>query len=809
MFDPSFFKTRAYRHWCDRAKFLTLFTPYAAILLFAFPVLASQLAANFSGNGTLQNSLSLSSMSSFTVEFWMRSDSFSQQSTVVYVGPDTSSGFGLGLSSTLVPGRESYGTLLLGGVSLIATGNSFRVPIHQWIHVAITRSPTEWKLYRNGALVGRTASGGIGPNVNLIIGNGFYGAITRLRIWSRGLDRSDLVRSMCSLAIPDSNLLAEYTPVASGALDSLPDILGISAPLQATGTVIATGDSNFPNYGPPPGVTLFSFPSHMQFFARDRDDSSRILISGSMTPVAGDSMLLELSKNDSLIDLTELPATSRFQFEVPIHCELSQYTIRLFVERAGNNLFVSEGGDLLSGDVFLIDGQSNAHPTIDGYSWQNVFSRTIGLQTTTENLDPYDPADTLWGLSFATGHGQLFSGPYLVGSWARWMQEGIANEWNVPTCVINGAAGASTIDQHVRRDDEPTDSTTIYGRLLYRTLESGLAHKVKVIFWYQGEWDSGYSYLASFRKIYNDWSSDYSRDDSTPVEHFIVQTRPNNCGFGDGLAREPQREIQDSFPNCSSLSTVALEGYSGCHYFWNGYEAIGQEVLRKIGKYLYNSLDTIDVDPPDIFDAHYVNQSHLEIAIRFRTPIAGLVATPGTVVDGVNRRIADAFYLDGESGMIDSVEFSKDTIFLLLKGSSTAKTVSYVPVETYDDDTTVYSGPWIVNTAGVGALTFYQYPIGEAVIQDVYSGSKASSSIKVLENSGEDRPELLVNLGEAGWARIELMDVLGRETATVADTWMDAGEHIIPINFVLPEKCQFASFFTDDEALVVKLFSIH
>jgi hypothetical protein len=735
----------------------------------------------------------------------MRSDSFAQQSKVFYCGADSSSGFGIGLTNSLVPGQDSYATLLLGGVSLIATGNSFRAPSHKWVHVAIIRSPSEWRIYKNGALVGRTTSIGIGPNENITIGNGFYGAITRLRIWTRALDRSELVLSMCSANILDSSLMAEYTPTTTGVLDSLPDVLLMSPPMKAAGAVTVINYSDFPDYGPPPDVTLLSFPSHMQFFARGKDDSSRILISGSMTPLAGDSLQLELLTNDSSIDSIMVPATSQFQFIAPIHCELSEYTVRLFVERSGNKLFVAEGADLLSGDVFLIDGQSNAHPAIDGYNWQNAFSRTIGVQTDSENLAIYDPADTLWGLSFATGQGQLFSGPYFVGSWARWMQEGIADEWNVPTCVINGAAGGSTIVQHFREDNDPTDSTSIYGRLLFRIMKSGLQHEIRGIFWYQGEWDSGLGYLSSFRTLYNEWDTDYSREDLAPVSHFVFQIRPNTCNISDSKVREAQREIPDSLPDCALMSTNGIDGYDACHYFWNGYEAIGEEAVRFVGKHLYGSADTIDVDPPDILEARYSDQTHTSISVRFRQPIAGLIATPDSTAGGSYRRIEDAFYLDGQSGLVSTLTINGDTISLLLDSESNAKTITYLPDQTYDDNSLVYSGPWIENSKGVGALSFYGIPINEPEKSDVHTITAPTSSLRVVQSSETGRPLLFVNLSTPAWAKIGLTDVLGRNLSTIADEWIGEDGEIFPIPANLPEGFFFATLAINGEIISTKL----
>ncbi|HEY3874737.1 MAG TPA: LamG domain-containing protein, partial [Candidatus Kapabacteria bacterium] len=603
------------------------------------------MAISCNGNSILQASVSMDSFQTFTVEFWMRSDSFAQSSNVFSMGRDSISGFGLNLSGTLVPGRESYGMFYLGGISTMATGNALRVPFQQWIHVAIVRSANAWKVYRNGTLVGRCTGQGIGSNDSLLIGEAFKGELTRLRLWKRDLDRSDILASMGSEAIDDSDLISEYTPQETGIINSIPDRFGHSGPLKASGKVTGTLPTDFPTYSSANNVWLSTFPSYMQFFARDSDDTSRVIVAGTMIPEPSDSLEIDLLKNDSLSRSFVTTATSSFLFTIPIHCELSQYTIQVFVIRSEKKFFVAEAADLLSGDVFLIDGQSNAHPAIPGYSWQNVFCRTIGVQTDDQNREPYNLADTLWGLSSAAGDGQYFSGPYLVGSWARWMEEGIASRWSVPTCVINGAAGGSAIAQHFRNDQNPTDSTTIYGRMLYRIGKSGLAHSIKAFFWYQGEWDSGGGYMESFRVLHTEWLQNYSGIDSSSIRFYVFQTRPDNCGAGEPSVREAQREIPDSVPNCVPVSTVAIDGYDGCHYYWNGYVNIGQDVLRKIGASLYHSSDSIDVDPPNIAKAHYTSSDKTEVMLLFRTSTAALIATPDTVIGNSLRRITDAFYL--------------------------------------------------------------------------------------------------------------------------------------------------------------------
>ena len=776
---------------------------YLFLVLLPTPVQSQILAIQFNGTSQLRSPLSITSSSSFTVEFWIKSSIFAQTSQIFYCGMDSSRGFGLSLTSDLVPGQESYASLVLGGISTIATGNSFRVPFQQWIHVAITRKPGEWKLYKNGALVGRSIDPGIGPDSIMTIGSTFNGSLARLRLWKTELTQSEIVHSMCSAEISDSSLLSEFSADTAQHLDSLFDHLGNNPSFYPTDTVGAMFTMDFPVYSPPPPILLTQFPSHMQFFARDSRDSSLIQISGNDSLRNVDSMVLDLYKNDSLIERLSQTVNEPFHFDVTIHSELSLYTVRLFAIKGTAEFFIAEAADILSGDVFLIDGQSNAHPGVDGYTWQNAFSRTLGIQTATFNFDPYDPADTLWGLSFGTGQGQFLSGPYFVGAWARWMQEGVANAWHVPTCVINGAAGGSTIAEHFRNDQQPLDLTTIYGRLLYRLMKSGLQNNIRVFFWYQGEWDSGSGYLNSFRKLYNSWLENYPID-STPRDYFIFQTRPDICDVGDGQVREALREIPDSLPYCHSISTTAIDGYDGCHYYWYGYVAIGQQALREVGKYLYHSSDTSDVDPPDIATASYTTSLHQKIAVTFRTPLDSLLATPDTLFAGKLRRIQEAFHLDGKSGAVDSVMIQGDTLYLELSTPSSARFLSYTPDRTYDGDTAVYQGPWLVNSRGVGALTFYNIPIGQAPLRNVLPESNLTSDFRIVQSDGSPSASILILLRKPGKVKIEIIDLLGRQRSTVIDEYLINGSYVFPLSAILEPSMYIAVLSTREGSKALK-----
>ncbi|HEY3874558.1 MAG TPA: hypothetical protein VGM92_03715, partial [Candidatus Kapabacteria bacterium] len=151
---------------------------------------------------------------------------------------------------------------------------------------------------------------------------------------------------------------------------------------------------------------------------------------------------------------------------------------------------------------------------------------------------------------------------------------------------------------------------------------------------------------------------------------------------------------------------------------------------------------------------------------------------------------------------VDGVRCSGDTVYILLNGPSNAKTISYIPNQTYLNDTMVYDGPWIINSAGIGALTFEDIPIDNPPVQNVTVAPASTFSLRYARMSSDC--VLIATVPISGRVCIQLFDMLGRPVVCLADAEMEAGTHY----FKLPDLLLPKSFIArmQEEALSTDLF---
>ena len=100
-----------------------------------------------------------------------------------------------------------------------------------------------------------------------------------------------------------------------------------------------------------------------------------------------------------------------------------------------------------------------------------------------------------------------------VGSWALELGARLIEEVGVPVAIINGAVGGTAIIAHLRNETEPDDTSTIYGRMLFRAEASGLREHARAIFWYQGESDgpNAIYYGRRFDQLMDAWREDFPK----------------------------------------------------------------------------------------------------------------------------------------------------------------------------------------------------------------------------------------------------------------------------------------------------------
>ena len=518
---------------------------------------------------------------------------------------------------------------------------------------------------------------------------------------------------------------------------------------------------------PAPDSIYSAIPKHLQFFAREWDDSAAVNISGNIYDAGFDSIYVECQKDGVIFRRLSMPlkyedGKAHFSFAPRIHAELSEYSFLLALKSQTEDKRIGFRDSIVCGDVYLINGQSNSIANNLGYT--NEFFRTYG-----HNFSQ-NPADTLWEIASTD---VSFGGGAQAGSIGVRLQELIMNTYHIPICIINGGVGGTSITLHQRDKLNPENLSTIYGSMLYRVNKSGLAKKAKALLWYQGESDVYTGYADYFKSLYSFWRDDYPNLQKI----YVVQVRPGcTAGFGADV-RDFLRTVQDSFPDVESFSTMGIVGHDGCHFAPEGYSQIGDQIFKLVARNFYGSSDNSQIRSPNIVQAYYTSSSHTRIGLRFAPYDTRFVISNDTVIGGVIAKIKDYFYLNDTGQVVESVSTHDNRIFLDLKQPSSAKLITYLPDKYYDNTTIIYEGPWLTNTRGVGAFSFYHVPIVDSAQAGIAPKDFNDLSLSAYPNPADRKFTLHYQLSQPGEVSVTISDLLGRTSAHFEKGMMSEGKY--------------------------------
>ena len=443
-------------------------------------------------------------------------------------------------------------------------------------------------------------------------------------------------------------------------------------------------------------------PVDHQFYARDDKGLGTLHYRGTLKQTA-DSVFLRLYADDKLIDVQrqKVGADKKYALATSLQAGLIAYRTEFGIKRGGAETILEKANDLVCGDVFVIQGQSNAEAWTDQrviHPFRSPWLRSFGTPSTNKDR----ARDVVWGnaLSFNGGPNHHH---YQIGYWGVELGKTLIETHKIPICIINGAQGGTRIDQHQRNEADPTDVTTIYGRLLWRLQQAKLTHGVRAVLWHQGENDQGESgatgtfgwvnYQDYFIRMSAAWKQDYPN-----IKHYYIhQIWPGACGSrsveGDRL-REQQRQLPKQFSNMSVLSTLGIRPGGGCHFLAEGYAAMARQLVPLVNQYNYGVEPKTSITPPNIRSVSFVNDRKDEIKLVFDQDVKW------------DEEIIERFYLDDSSAELTAVGGSGKTITLKLAGPSMANNLSYVRGGKWRQDQSII---WGVND--LAALTFCEVPI--------------------------------------------------------------------------------------------------
>jgi hypothetical protein len=546
------------------------------------------------------------------------------------------------------------------------------------------------------------------------------------------------------------------------------------------------------------GIVLTEAPQHFQLYQREGNNRAVITIAGSSYDTRFDSVYVTVSGAGDIAERIAAPliydnGRAQFLLEPSIIAGPNEHDFSIYVKSGSTDSLIAFRDSVVAGDVYIIDGQSNTVWTGDvGNLYSDEYCRSFGFTASA------NPADTLWARSVAV----LSAGVPNVGSWALRLQQRILEEQGIPTCIINGGVGGTAIESHQRSDANPTDLNTIYGSLLYRVQKAKVTTKAKAIFWYQGESNGPINYYNNFKAMYDDWREDYPNF----TKLYVFQVHHGcNAGEPHGQVREILRSIKDSIPNVVQVSVMGIMGHDGCHYTLNGYTAIGDMVYRQVARDFYNSDDKVGIDPPNILKAFFRDEAHTKLVLEFSSAGTSLMLPNDTTVQGISASLKEYFYLDTDTAVVSDISSEGNKLVLYLKSPSSAKSVTYLPDTYYDGTGIVYQGPYLTNSRGIGALSFWRFPITDSVTVSVNLPSD-EVSVSAYPNPFTGITTVGYKLAKTANVKIEIVDVLGRTEQVLVDKLEQSGPHEVTFD-TLSTGVYFCRITIGDAIKTIRLVS--
>lgn len=451
--------------------------------------------------------------------------------------------------------------------------------------------------------------------------------------------------------------------------------------------------------------SLTEFPQNLQLYARDTTTNRAVVEVTGKVGVQGDSVsLIVLRDSVPFARYGAKPDDSAaFAFYPEIYAELSQYTFELYEITTSGTTLRASATDVVAGDVYIINGQSNAEAQMfDGSSApdSSPFIRVYGSGTSNYTVAQND---TLWYIG--QGDEDRFSKGN-TGQWGLYFAKQIIDNQGIPVCIFNGGHGGQRVQVFRRYDDNPEFNNN-YGRLLSRLNRTGLADKVRAILWYQGEEDvivtTPTNYKQYFTDVYDDWTVDYPS-----VEQVYLAEIRTGC-FAEPheavLIQNVLRQLANELPHTNIVSTKGLEQDGPCHFkYEGGYKELGRRFYRLVERDIYGGSTTAVVESPNISTAAFTAYDEITLTVQAADT---LIWEAGSKND---------FVLEGDSlTSVVSGYTVGNTIILQLSGDSTTATgITYL-----DKSGEGVTSPFVTNNEGYGMIGFYNFPIEPLICAEI------------------------------------------------------------------------------------------
>jgi len=455
-------------------------------------------------------------------------------------------------------------------------------------------------------------------------------------------------------------------------------------------------------------TTFDKLPQNYQLYPRNDQNEAFVPISGKIEDPGWEYFSVQILRNKQIIGyqkaaISYTNSVGKFSFlPVKIKAEKAEYDFKVYAVKGKDSLNLVNRENIVSGDVYLISGQSNSTGFFND-SRKNEYCRTFGKISGTFGIEEGNPSDTLWAMSNQDPYNQG------VGTMGFEFQQTILEKYGIPTCLINGGFHWSSMKQHATRTaNNPADLTNGYGRMLYRIEKAGVSQAVKAIIYRQGETEAygeGDDWGGNFDIYYKNLKTDL------PSIKQIYLFQIDVIGYTllpqAPKIRNIQRKESDKYPDIQVLGSIGTEGFDGLHYTPAGYKQNALEISRLIGRDFYHDPDNDNINAPNIRKAYFSAKDKSEITIVFDK---GQELT--WTDQNRNMVMKNQYYLDGKNEVVASGYAVGNQVVIKLIQPSTATQLSYLPPFIANSSPDYpYTGPYIKNKRGLRALSFHEVTI--------------------------------------------------------------------------------------------------
>ena len=527
---------------------------------------------------------------------------------------------------------------------------------------------------------------------------------------------------------------------------------------------------------PIPSISYSKIPQNLQLFPRNTKNEAVVSINGKIESAFYNSVSLIVLRNNTPVKLYKSTlnyngTTASFAFSHTIKAELANYIFRIYATKGSDSVLVTSRENIVAGDAYLINGQSNAAAwgvsnTFPNSDYRNDFCRTFGQVK--GNNQFITESDTTWALS---NNGK----PY-VGVWGIELQKQMVEKYGIPVCFLNEAVSGSAITNHTIRDAlNPSNVSTIYGRLLYRAKKSGHFDNLKGFFFWQGEAEAINKpavWKPEFEKLIDFWKTDYP----SIGKFYIFQINITAFPFSEAAdLREYQRQIKNIYPKTEVIATIGNAGYDGGHYTVDGYKKIASDIFKLVARDFYGASDTLQITSPNVQKVYYSNLAKNEITILFEDSQRMVWTTDSTYKqdNGTSRKyfMKDYIYLNNANDKVISGQADKNKIILKTSGHISNQTLTYLPAYyplNYSFELrTLFAGPFLKNQRGINALSFNIQQIADPIAPPTLAVKiRTATSVILSWNEMENVNSYVIEIKDLTYDKYTIIQTLPKGSST-------------------------------------------